>query len=110
MRRAGRIAVRHGTRHVFRQMHEKTAAAGDVELLHAQADRQQRQATFQQAANQQPVALVAALRQQLHRGMPRHTQAARIQVQTAAGQDEAIEAIEPGIEIDFLAQRRNHHG
>ena len=38
VRGARRIAVRHRPRQLFRQVEIETAAAGDVQLLHAQAD------------------------------------------------------------------------
>src|SRR5262249_28858329 len=53
--------------------------------------------------------LVAAFGQRLHGRMARQTHAARVHVQ-AAGQDESIEAIEPGIDVDVLAQRGDDYG
>ena len=65
MRSAGRVEVRQGTRQVFRQMQIQRAAQGNVDLLHAQADAQQRQLALQEQPHQTTVARVAAFGHEL---------------------------------------------
>ena len=102
VRAAGRVAVRQGPRQVFGQVQVEGAAAGDVELLHAEADAQDGHLPLDDPADQEAVALVAALGHGLDGGV-RWLLPSRVHVEAAA-QDDAVQPVEQGIDLGSLAR------
>ena len=109
VRHPGGVAVRHGARLVLRQVQKQRTAEGDVELLHSEPDAENRHPAFDDMADEQPVAVVAAFGHQMNGGMRRQTVAARVEVEAAAEQN-AVETVEKGVGINVLAHRRQHDG
>src|SRR5947209_20094077 len=76
MRLSGRVLVRHGARQVFGQVQVQGAAAGDIELLHTDADSEDGQLPLDQPAKEGAIAVIAARSHRLHGGVPGQAAAA----------------------------------
>ncbi len=101
--------MRQGARQVFGQVQVQRPAEADVDLLHADADAQERQLPLQQESHQPPVAHVAALGHQVQRVVAGPAVAARVEGE-AAREHKAVEPVEESVEVHLLADRRQDDG
>src|SRR5690349_205368 len=90
---AGGIVVRHRLGVFYRQMEKECAAAVNIELLHANADGEQRNLLFSNSLEKLSIAVLAARRHRHDGGMSRLALASRVEVETA-GEHEAIDLVE----------------
>jgi hypothetical protein len=101
--------VRQGARHVFGQVQEQATAQGGIELVHADADSEHRNLPSQEAADEKAVVFFSAFGHGLNRGMGGLSLAARVHVESA-GEHEAIDTVEKGVDFGFFAELGHDYG
>ena len=90
------------------ELRDQRPAEGDVQLLHAAADGEERHATADRGADQGEGEGVAVGVVGLGFRRRRGTVEGGVDVRAAAGEEDAVDPVEEGVEVDPAGERRHH--